>query len=504
MIQSRMLPGYKVIAIALSLLLVSTVIIVNRLFAQPGNRSTYWIPSLKGQPDSSCSDELDWLGELNLTYPVLYARRDILVNSNPSAKRAFLTRVDEKLFPDLQRIDLLESAVLQQHCKDPLILDLPAAIPSAGEASHIIFGISTTLQRIDDSIPQLLRWLPNTNARLFVIVIESEQHDEVKAVEADPGRKAELQARMRSLAMDVTLVEPLELQDSFSEKYFSLIKVMYDNRDDKTQWLSTIDDDTFFPSMPALVSMLSKYDPLEEHYIGGLSEDWWAVTQYGLMAFGGAGIFISLSLAKVMADEYQFCKEASAAGAGDMRVMECIYELTDTKLTNEPSLHQIDIDGDLSGIFESGRLPLSLHHWKSDAVTTARYDLPMMHQVADVCHECFLQRWQFDNDMILANGFSIARYPTGCLKGANMDRLENTWEAAGSVEGSYNHGVDHSLAPTRPKLSLNEEKIQYRLIHSTRVDGGVRQSYYHEGLNGDADTLLELFWRKGDKWERHR
>ena len=498
-----MLSRQKGLTVVLSLLCVSIIILITHLSAQPGKQATKWVQSLQGHSGTPCADKLDRLDELDLTYPLFYARRDIIVNFSPHAKRAPVTKVREKLFPDLQSIDFYDTAPRLQHCREPLVLDVQTSTHEAGEASHVMFGMSTTLQRLNASIPQLSRWLPNTSARLFIVVIESEEHEEVEAVAADSEKKRELQTRMRGLDMDVTLVDPLKLQDTFAERYFSLIKVLYGNRDDRTQWISTIDDDTFFPSMHALVSMLKKYDPDKEHYVGSLSEEWSSVMLYGLMAFGGAGVFISVPLAKNIADNYDFCKGASGAPAGDIRIMECINELTDTKLANEHNLHQVDLYGDLSGIFESGRMPLSLHHWKPGAATVDGYDLPKMHQVADVCQVCFLQRWQFDNDMILSNGFSIARYPTGSLRGAKIDRVESTWAAAKSVEGSNNHGVDHSLGPTRPQLGLDDEKIQYRLMHSKTENGSVRQSYYHRGLNGDADTLLELFWRKGDDKEDH-
>ena len=299
--------------------------------------------------------------------------------------------------------------------------------------------------------------------------------------------------------MDVTLYDPLRLQDIFSEKYFSLVKIMYDNRNDKTQWINMLDDDTFFPSMPALLSMLEKYDPREQHYIGGLSEDWWSVTKYGMMGFGGAGVFLSVTLAEVLASNYQLCKETSHGNAGDIRVMECIHLLTDTKLTNERNLHQVDLDGDLSGIYESGRLSLSLHHWKTKGDGGKGYNLPIMHLVSDVCGDCFLQRWQFGKDMILSNGYSIATYPNKKLEGLHLIAMEATWVEPSFVNGSDNYGIDHSLAPTRPKVILDEDKIQYRLIDSAVVDGGVRQSYLHRGMAGDIDSLLEIFWMESKK-----
>ena len=495
-----MLLRHKGLVVVLGLLLVTTALLSTHFFSAPDRTPAQWMESMKAVPEATCPDRLDWLAELDLTYPIVYARREIVVNRRSDLKRLALSRVSESLFPDVQSIDLTDvSAVNLKHCREPFVLDVPALPQDAGQASQIIFGISTTISRLEASIPQLVRWLPNTNARLFVIVIEAEGHDEVKAIAATAQKKAELQAHMRDLHMDVTLVEPLKLQESFSEKYFSLLKIMYDHRNGNTQWISTIDDDTFFPSIPSLVSMLKRYDPQELHYIGGVSEEWWAVVHYGLMGFGGAGIFISIALAKVMTDEYDHCKKATKANAGDIRIMECVYELTDIKLTNERDLHQIDIHGDLSGLFESGRMPLSLHHWKPGAATMEGYDLPMMSQVSDICQDCFLQRYQFDNDLILANGFSLARYPNNALKGAKMDRMEQTWAPVPSVEGSNNRGVDHSFGPTRPKLILNEEKIQYRLIHSAIVDNGVRQAYYHRGLDGDADTVFELFWRNAEK-----
>ncbi len=436
----------------LSLLSISSIIFIFHLFSLTGRPSTEWTTYLHSSPVDNCHGKLDRLADLAITYPLHYARRDIIVNPTPGIKRTSITTLHEKLFPQLQTIDMTEDLdVRLQHCKEPFILNVPLFDEHANHASHLMIGISTTLDRLDSSIMQLARWVPNTGVRLFAIIIESEQHDEIQAVAADPTKKAELQSRMRAMGMDVTLVDPLSLKDSFSQKYFSLIKIMFDHRDGNTQWIGTIDDDTFFPSIPALVSMLSKYDPQENLYIGGISEEWWSVAHYGLMGFGGAGIFLSLALAEVINENYKYCQESSRSSAGDVRIRECIFELTETKLTNERDLHQIDIHGDLSGLFESGRIPLSLHHWKPGAATTEGYDLPTMHLVWDICHDCFLQRWSFDDDLILSNGFSISQYPKQSRKGANMERMEQTWAEVASVEGSNNRGVEHSFGRTRPK-----------------------------------------------------
>ena len=487
---------------AIGILLITTAFLSIHLSFGSSEISAPLIESIKGKPNAVCPDRLDWLSELDLVYPIAYARREIIVNPRVELERAPLTRISERLFPNVQRIDFADNATIdRKRCKKPLVLDVPALPKESEDASHIMFGISTTLERLEASIPQLIRWLPNTNAQLFVIVVESEAQGNTTVIAADPLKKQELQGHMRNLHMNVTLIEPFKLGDSLSEKYLSLLKIMHDNQDKNTQWISTIDDDTFFPSMPALLSTLKQYNPQEKYYIGGVSEGWGAVAHYGMKGYGGAGIFISIALASVIAGGYQHCQETIESSAGDFKIMRCIYELTDVKLTNQRDFHQIDIHGDLSGLFESGRMPLSLHNWKPGAATHDGFDLPMMHQVSDICQDCFLQRWRFNNDVILSNGYSIARYPDKALKEAKMHRMEQTWSDVRSVGESNNHGVDHSLGPTRPKLILDEQKIQYRLIYSANVDGGVRQAYYHRGLDGDADSVFELFWTKADQEE---
>ena len=461
--------------------------------------SSNWTSALGGHSIEQCPDRLDWLDRLNLTYPIRYAHRDIITRPTSKAKRDPVTKIEHELFPEFQTIDLSDdSKVDMQHCKDPLVLDVPSPPKSPMDASHVIFGISTTLKRLDGTIPQLMRWLPNTNIKLFVVVIEAgEVNEETPWVAADTNQVTELQQKMRGLGLDVTLVEPLRKEDIFAERYFSLVEVMYAYRSPDTEWVALMDDDTFFPSVPSVLSMLAEYDASEQFYIGALSEDWWSVVRYGMMGFGGAGIFLSVAMAESIHENYDHCKSDSHSSAGDIRIMECIIYNTNTKLTNVPELHQIDVHNDLSGIYESGHMPLSLHHWKSGGPDGKGYDLPVMHLVADVCGDCFLQRWQFGKDTLLSNGFSISMYPKGDLGGMNLNKIEETWDTPSIVEGSVNAGTAHSLGPTRRKMVLEEDKVQYRLMDSVVIDGGVRQTYLHSGVGADLDSVLELVWLRG-------
>ena len=452
-----------------------------------------------------CEEDLGWLEPYAFNYPINYVSRDIVTIPTTDSARPSLTVIEEALFAKLSTIDLATSQTLKSDkCLPPLALEVPRVLESPADASNMIFGLQTTIHRLRNSVQHLARWLPNTGARLYAIVIESE------GVAADDSDMAILEKEFHDLGMNVSVIHPVESTDRFAARYFSLGSVMYQARNEKTEWVVYIDDDTFFPSLHDLQLMLLKHDSNKEQYIGALSEDWWAVNHYGLMGFGGAGIFLSMPLAKVVDEHTQFCKTHLRTTSGDVTVMDCIYQHSATKLTHVPELHQIDIAGDLSGFYESGRQFLSLHHWKKEF----KLALEKMHVVADICDSCFLQRWQFPNEMILSNGFSITQYPQGHLTGkklggahgtgvgglvdkANFEEMEHTWPE--------DINVLHSLAPVRPKM-VNDTKISYKLRDSMWLDSDVkghalhdtvRQVYFKEGGEGEKDTVMVLNWHAG-------
>lgn len=464
-------------------------------------------------PSTICQGNFQWLNELDIPFPVKYARRDIVVRSDPKLQRSSVTKIDEPLFGDVRIVEPGKdnNGPGLPDCLEPLFIDVPTFADAPVDASHIIFGATTTLGRLEASLPYFERWLPHTNARFFIVVTGPD--DRAPNLE----HMAELQSRMRGLGLAATLVEPLDRNDGFLERYFSLVKILYANRDENTRWLGFIDDDTFVTSLSALVSALDKYDHTQPRYLGALSEEWWTVILYGLIGMGGAGIFLSVPLAEVVDANHDACKKNSRMGFGDHKIYECIARYTKTPLTLLPGLYQIDIHGDRSGVFESGRQILSLHHWKEgywdekgegpDGIRHGRwFPMDQMSLVTDVCDRCYLQRWQFGTDTILSNGYSVSIYPKGALsprkkKQLRLDIMEYTWVTPMKVEDSYNKGWDHYLGPLRPPLKLEDEKIPYRFLAGVQVDGGVRQYYRHLGKDGDMDTVVELFWIREEAWK---
>ena len=227
-------------------------------------------------------------------------------------------------------------------------------------------------------------------------------------------------------------------------------------------------------------------------------------------------------MAKVVNKHYQECKDHTTKIFGDHILFECIERFTDTRLTHINGLHQIDLHGDRSGVWESGRRLISLHHWKEgywsedgsglDGIRHSRwFPMDKMGLIKDICGEdCYLQRFMFGkDDIILTNGYAIASYPTGALKDKDLrlDQMERTWatpvlfpdDVNQHVAGSGNDGYDHYLCPCRPALELEKDKIHWRFMDAKIVEGGgIRQFYRRVGKEGRMDELVELFWTRGE------
>ena len=459
---------------------------------------------------TSCTEHLGWLEPYQFAYPIQYLSRDIIATARADAQRPSLTKMEKPLFEAFTNVDLASSQTVKiERCLPPLELAVPHNKLQVVDASNMIFGLQTTMNRLKDTVKHLARWLPHTNAHLYAIVIENEE------LAADDGDITALEKQFRDLGIDAHIIHPVRPIDSFAQRYFSLVNIMYAARDDKTQWITLIDDDTFFPSMLDLQNMLKEHDWTKPQYVGSLSEDWWAVKHYGLMGFGGAGIMLSLPMAKIIDDHVDECKENLRTTAGDISVMDCVYRFSSTKLTHITSLHQVDMHGDLSGFYESGREMLSLHHWKEGSAAGYKLEMEKMHLVADICDSCFLQRWQFPNELLLSNGFSITSYPQGHLSGQKPGGVLGTGIQVGEIkkvnleetEHTWGDDIDvlHSLAPVRNKMD-DTMKVGYKLLDSMHVDGGevgvpgetvVRQVYFKEGGEGEKDTVMVLNWRSG-------
>ena len=394
-----------------------------------------------------------------------YARRTI----KPKlfvGERPILTTLNDSLFPSHQVLNGTDLSAQTIAEPPPLILKVPYS-PDV-DTSIMSFGIATHIPRLNQSIPQLSHWLSNTGCPLHVV---APHHDSTNYT------TSLIQSHPININLNVTTSEL-----PFAKAYFSLVKRLYESRTPDTQWLVLIDDDTFIPSLPYLVSHLTAtYDATKPQIIAAMSDDLDQIKSFGLIPFGGGGIFISVPLAAILTspEVYDKCI-ANPNYQGDQVLNECLNKHTDVRPIFDHGLNQMDLFGEPDGYFESGRRMLTVHHWKSWFYV----DVPMGGKVAQATgDEGVFMRWKFQ-DVVLSNGFSIAEYPGG-LAEIDFEKVEKTWPGQDSR-------FLHHIGPLRAKLP-GEMKKSFRLVEAVVMAEGVRQVYLHEAQDG-VNGVLELLW----------
>jgi hypothetical protein len=441
------------------------------------------------------------LQEKGLGPNVTYASRTIQYIPD-APDRPSVTEIGDTLFPygfvtvNFEKENVLPiTAPLQIHVKDSPRRDQV-------NASSMIFGASTTFGRFTSvttsPMEEWKRWLTdgnkNSNGAGLVLALFNATEEEI-----EHARK-----QLHAEGIDATVVQSNSALD-MPGRYVDLIEMLYNHPSSNTRdWFVLIDDDTFFPCVSGLVETLSKYDSSKPYYIGTLTERTdWLLANRRPMAYGGGGVFLSRPVARKIVQVDCLTKDEKGdyvvgGTQGDALLYSCLHRYTDLRLTYIPQLHQLDQFGDSSGFYESGEKMLSLHHYKSWHTK----EPATMHVVIDACGEdCFLQRFQTQDNYIITNGFSVVQYP----EGIDFDPLlvEETFEGA---EGdTADVSLTYAFGGLRPSLNYTGKKKGWDLISSRQEgDGRVRQIYFKskedirwvkEGTEpAEYDSVVVLLW----------
>lgn len=422
-----------------------------------------------------CSPDLELLRrkELGLTNSIRYSRRCVTPRYADDVDRDAVTKLNAPLITEKTIIDLKSCAHVDALPCDPLVLAVPSPYPKQ-TFEHFIFGVATYHDRMIEALPAFDHWLAGSGAPLVAVIVDHASHD-LPALEA---LFAQHQIKL--------ICVPGQPQLTIDQNHFITLRPTVQHIGPQTKWVGILDDDTFFPSLSALSKAFGEFDHTKELWLGQLSEDFYSVRSWGFFAYGGAGVFLSVPLARKLEPFQEQCLEEAALPSGDGMLRDCVYYHSKTKLTLVPGLHQQDMRGDLSGFFEAGLRPLSLHHWKS----WYEEPVPKLAAVTEVCGDCFLQRFQFGEDTLLANGYSISLYRKG-VEALNLDWMEATWNQHGPE-------FDFSIGPLRPALKKHEKR-SYRLREAERLpDGRLRQIYVYKRdkkSGDDMDEVVELLWQ---------
>ena len=156
----------------------------------------------------------------------------------------------------------------------------------------------------------------------------------------------------------------------------------------------------------------------------------------------------SSALVKELGPQMPDCiATANVNWGGDGRLAECVTRYTRTRLTYLRDLHQMDIVGDQSGIYESGFKPLTLHHWRGWA------NIPMdkVAQLAALTGgRGLFQRWRFSDGWVLTAGYSLVRYNELVkLSDEALTSISSSTENAEVIDFSKTEFSEYSLPSLR-------------------------------------------------------
>jgi hypothetical protein len=374
------------------------------------------------------SEEAAYLSSLArqyaLTKDVPWFSRRIRPKFKSSLPRSSMTYVSTKFMPhDFQRVRPDDEG-LELHAEKTMQLPISqSATPDQIDASSLIFGISTSYNRIVYSNVSLIsdwaRWLTDgkgrSNGASLVLTLHLASNAEVSYV-STALRERGIEAVVLSAdnKLDVTT------------RYIDRVRLLSDRKDEilqkegkETKFLALVDDDVFFPSLGKLLGKLSKFDAKKKVYVGMPSErSDWTVENNITMTYGGGAVFFTVPMADSLSQLPCLKKgaedkvdELNGNAYWDELLYRCISKHTEDNLYVLPSFYMPEDDyyGLRTG-YEGGVQPLALHHYKH----RHRFEPWKAHIVTSLCGEsCFLQRFWFKDSWILVNGHTISHYPDG-------------------------------------------------------------------------------------------
>lgn len=441
-------------------------------------------------PIWSATQDAEVIQSLKLnTSRIEYRRYCFSARQNKDTKRQPLIDLSWPLLRDTQADQIaaeqLEHDGFNRACQQGQILNVPLDRPNALiETGRLMLGAATSIKRIKQSLPEMARWLANTNTNLVVILRDKNPKTTDLQVVMDLAEE---------LKIDVTLVSDPSMTGE-AESNFGLATYLHKSLSDNTQWVGIVDDDTFFPSLPRLLASLAAYDPSLPWYIGGLSERRLSTNREGFKAWGGAGIFFSRPLLTTLAEKHRECLPM-AKQWGDALWRDCVFKVTTptVHLTRLPGLNQLDMFGNMAGWYESDPHPLlSIHHWKS----WHQFPVPLAHLVTDVAGvDSFLQRYSYIDNVVFTNGYSIVHYPDGL---PDMNLVEGTMHPypGAKMPGAGGEFKD-SLGRLRPALEEGRQKISWTFVTAVTADNGCVRQFYVKGASAgqsDVDSVIEVDW----------
>lgn len=213
---------------------------------------------------------------------IQYAQREVRY-ARINMARESLIKLPQDMLPNSFRLLDLSSqderiSDASRYCVQPLVVSIPhSPLPHNVNASDLLFGISTTKERLTDErvFLEWSVWLTdgegNSNgAGLHVLLADATAQDiaDVNDRLSQHGIKAEISTSDSSAEM--------------AARYLSIVPTLFKSPWSRgRKWLVLCDDDTFYPAMNTLLARLNAMDSTLDMYIGTFSEDVNNVDRHG-------------------------------------------------------------------------------------------------------------------------------------------------------------------------------------------------------------------------------
>ncbi|GAA5980765.1 hypothetical protein JCM11641_002637 [Rhodosporidiobolus odoratus] len=378
------------------------------------------------------------------------------------------------------------------------------------EADRMMFGIVTTAQRAKQMSQLWTHWMvpkwPGDVAPQCLVLLNSNEN---------PQDVRELKDLLE--ARDLPCTVRSGKYDRYEVRVLSMVKEMRDYAEDigkSIDWFVFGDDDTFWLDMRALRRLLSQYNPGEEWFVGTTTEAKRQLEQFGRMAFGGAGLLVSRGLGASMYDRWDTCFDRyKDIFGGDEMLTRCAALVTgktkQTVTTEQRGLHQFDVPGDATGMFQSGIPLLSMHHFMGGgwvhlyAYGTTHTDMQQIVRLRDAAAflggDNMFNRYVFGNGKwLLVNGYTIT-YFEEALKQEHMEFMEHTWYEG--YELSFNDRPhiqerhDPTGAPAKQTFYIESTEI---LSPHSALFTYLQADAWDEHMNMRNRVRLQVLW-DGDK-----
>jgi hypothetical protein len=517
----------KAIQLAAICLTFTTLVLVLHLYpsgrARPNiyeyteGRTSEWHDWRNKTATTAPSDEVVYLKHLVDTYGLTtdvpwFARRIQTRFSSWSKHRPSIADVGAKFMSpnDFTRVRVDDGDLVLKVNKAVKVTANRSPRPSDVDASVLLFGVSTSYQRLVYRDHALLRdwqrWLTDgrgkANGAEIVVTLHQASMEEV----------AEVKGALQGFGIEGTVLASDETADA-AGRYAELLYMLRRRNDALGEegrakdFLALVDDDVFFPSMAKLLERLRKFNPKKEYYLGAPSErSDWLVENNATLTYGGGAIFMTTSMAETASD--LACLSSSdvdlSGDQWDMHLYNCVSQNTKIELQVLPSFYnplEDELYGEQGVIHEGysgGDQAFTLHHYRN----FHRFEAGKGHLVTSICGEdCFLQRFRFKDNWILVNGYTITHYPEG------VDALPLTKNSK-LLKQQY-HDAKATVVNERLVIHPQErsgdikvvawrgEKKTWRLLESSvreNKNGEVWQAYINKkggGGSGELDDRLE-------------